>query len=834
MEEFSESNSPSDDERWHSGAIRRCRHALSEASTVGDRLALLRSIARLQGNRVVPADEGVVLSANDRGALRRFGLALTGGGDVLRLNDDQDARAPEGFDESERVDTALRALRSEAFSDAVLRRHTPHKTYRTPAQKAAMRALLTMPDGAGLMVSMPTGSGKSLLFQLDSLVGRKSTPGRCSIVITPTVALALDHARALSQIPGLEQSRALTGDVKNTEREALLSAFRRGEIPILLLSPEFALGAAREALIEAATAPEAKYAGLNARLEAIFVDEAHIVEQWGRSFRPDFQRLPALIAELRGANPALRTVLLSATITPAARRELRRGYGAAGPWLEIGAQTPRYEFDIVIQPYGSAEHRQEALDYAIDRAPRPMIVYTTRVKDAEDQYERMRERGFARVALFTGDVTDASERRRIIDEWAADNLDVVVATSAFGMGVDKSSVRTVVHACLPEGPSRWYQEIGRAARDGRQGLAVCLYTRPRSGSDDNDVADARSQAMGSWLTRELAEERWRALLEKRMQMGWRGANRRLTLNLDALRTGLKSRASSDANRSWNMSLINLMQRSGALDVVSVSMEDDMPGSVWEVEIKDPTLLNPDDHTAWDRIYEVRDAEQAEARSELNRFIETFAGKTRRCLLLEVFEMVEGEDLHHLPPCGRCPTCRKLGLDPPGAVKQRGLEHAWSVAPKVSRGPLPPEPTLIAPVDADFEAGLAPLLRRLSAVGVEQFVVPDALAPRVAEILAQSTARIGLVLGCGEWVGPPETSLARLPTAMLLPLDEGAASRLLSRCRAFFAAAPGVAIAVVARPERMVDDRRLDQTVSRLAPYSEAWLEGLVAPREEVA
>lgn len=801
---------------------------------VGDRLALIRSLARLQGGRTVLADEGVTLSEAEKSSLRRFGMAQTGGGDVLRLLDDSDPHEPVGLREAERLDTTLRTIRSEASPDAVLLRHTTHRTYRTPAQKAAVRALLTMPDGATLMVSMPTGSGKSLLFQLDALLGRIREPGHCALVITPTVALSIDHARTLSKIPGLECSRALTGDVKGAERDELLFAFRRGETPIMFMSPEFALGAAREALIETATAPAAKYAGLDAQLAAVFIDEAHIIENWGRSFRPDFQRLPALIADLRRANPAIKVILLSATITPAARLELRRGYGATGPSLEIDAQTPRYDFDIVVQSYGSAEDRRVALDYMIDRAPRPMIVYTTRVRDAEDLYRRMGERGFARVALFTGEVEEASERRRIIHEWAEDKLDVVVATSAFGMGVDKSSVRTVVHACLPDGPSRWYQEIGRAARDGHQGLAVCIYTRRTSGSSDNDVDDAKSQATRSWLTREKAEERWRALLEKRTQMGWCGSNRRLTLNLDALRAGLESRVSSDANRIWNMSLINLMQRSGALDVVSVSIEDDMPGSVWEVEIKDPTLLDPDDDTAWDRIYEVRDAEQEEARSELNRFIETFAGKTRRCLLLDVFEMVEGEEFHHLPPCGRCLVCRKHGYDPPGALKQRGLERAWSEAPKASRGPLPQEPTLIAPEDADFDAGLATLLRRLSAVGVEQFVVPDALAPQVAELLAQSAARIGLVLGHSEWVGPPQTSLARLPTAVLLSLDDGVASRLMARCRAFFAAAPGIAVAVVARPERQVDDRRLDQTVSRLAPYSEEWLESLAAPGEEGA
>src|SRR3546814_10138564 len=96
---------------------------------------------------------------------------------------------------------------------------------------------------------------------------------------------------------------------------------------------------------------------------------------------------------------------------------------------------------------------------------------------AEELYERLIERQYKRIALFTGQITNGDERHQIVEDWAAERIDIVVATSAFGMGVDKSNVRPVVHACLPEGPSRWYQELGRAARDGPQGLAVCLFTR---------------------------------------------------------------------------------------------------------------------------------------------------------------------------------------------------------------------------------------------------------------------------------------------------------------------------------------------------------------------
>src|SRR5262249_29616849 len=96
-------------------------------------------------------------------------------------------------------------------------------------------------------------------------------------------------------------NRRFTG----SQREELLAQFRRGDIPILLLSPEYALGSARDALVEAAHAPENKHFGLNARLRTLVVDEAHIIESWGRSFRPDFQRLPGLLDQLRVANPAL-------------------------------------------------------------------------------------------------------------------------------------------------------------------------------------------------------------------------------------------------------------------------------------------------------------------------------------------------------------------------------------------------------------------------------------------------------------------------------------------------------------------------------------------------
>src|SRR5262249_9437581 len=145
------------------------------------------------------------------------------------------------------IDPEPHAVVERASLDGALARLSPHPSYRIPTQKAAARALLTMPLGASLMVSMPTGAGKSLLFQLGALWWRELEPEypACVVVIVPTVGLALDHARSLQEFPGLEGSRALTGDVGIVEKRQILDDFLRGEVPVLVMNPETAFHSAR-------------------------------------------------------------------------------------------------------------------------------------------------------------------------------------------------------------------------------------------------------------------------------------------------------------------------------------------------------------------------------------------------------------------------------------------------------------------------------------------------------------------------------------------------------------------------------------------------------------
>lgn len=785
--------------------------ALVSAKKPADRVALLRSLIRLKDGRIDLSELSHALTLDEHALLGRFAIAPTNLDLSLRIVDEEDTKGLNGLRAALRFDPFSRNAYDPASPDGILLRLTGHSRYRTIAQKAATRALLTQPPGSGLMVSMPTGSGKSLLFQVAASFERETQPGACAIVITPTIALALDHERTLSGMPGLAKSKALTGDTPPAVSEAIINGFRRGDVPILLLSPEKALSpSVLRYLVEAATPYSVEY-GLEARLTHAFVDEAHIIESWGRGFRPDFQRLPALLARLRTANPDIRTVLLSATLPTNSREVLRKSWQMEGAWLEVDARLPRYEHDIVIAHYDWEGQRQAALDHLIDRVPRPVIIYTTQIADSTALYQRLTgpDHGYARVALFTGDIS-TQDRRRIVTDWANDEIDIVVATSAFGMGIDKADVRTVIHACLPEGPARWYQEIGRASRDNGQGLAACLFVE---GPTQSDVKQAYGLATSGWLTRELARERWVGLLKAASNKRYVGEFLQMTIDLDAFREGLRPTA-GDWNRGWNMTLLTLMQRAGVLHVLSIPMEGDQPEFFWTIEVRDPHVLNDVNDDVWRRISDFRDVERAEARAGLDAFVAVMRHPGKNCVTRTVFEIIEPQAF--VPPCGRCPSCRERGIMPPTHLIAAGLEQRWPTT-LPQRGGLPTDLLLVSPLDPGFEQGFPRLIKALTDAGVDQIVVPKGLAARAAQLMVHSATRLGLVLDEGEWI--EANQLANVPTAILLPADALRAQLMIARIDALRMNL-SVPLLVVSPPERVVRGRRIDQMMSRYAPYAE--------------
>ncbi len=798
-------------EAWRLTQLADLQAAYLRADAVADRMALLRSWARVSSGWVSAADSGEV-SPQMHAEAERFALAFDQFGTRLRVDELADI-APD-LPDALRFEPAERRAFRTAPADAALLRFSAHTCYQSDTQKAALRALLTAPPGASLAVSMPTGSGKSLLFQVGPRAWRNLAPGACIIVITPLVGLAQDHERTLKGLEGLEQSRALHGSMTDDAREEILFAFRRGEIPVLFMSPEIAFGRAREALLEAAK-PAAEKLGLEARLAAVFIDEAHIIESWGRTFRPDFQRLPGLVAALRNANPDLVTVLLSATLSPGARSELQRAYGRA-PWLEIHAGVPRYDFDIVTRSFDTVEARQKALLRAIDLCPRPAIVYTTRVDDAAELHAELAKSGYRRLALFTGE-TGSAERQDVIDQWAVGDLDLVVATSAFGLGIDKANVRTVIHACMPESAARWYQEIGRGGRDGHQALALLLWSND---PEHDDAGEALRMASRDWLTRPYAEEHWEALRDSAETDWLPGVRRKMIIPLDASPPRLGTHTGS-YNRRWNQSLLNLMQRAGVLEVMTVQERQAHP--TWEIILHRDELISDGTRAApaWDDIFVRRDAEQAQAVGEARSFVNHVRGRGTNCMLAGAFSLIEPE-VWDAPPCGRCARCRDHRLQAPERIASGGLEAVWTEGPDVSRGPT--GRLLISPERTDGP-GRQRLLLRLARAGVQQLVVPDSWAGDAAYIMAVEHAPLGLVLQDTDWL-EGRWALANLPTAAILPEDALDLDRWMLRVSTFSQAFPKQRLILVADSSTRVDGRRLDQVASPLGSYPEAFLDAL--------
>lgn len=807
-----------DQKPWYVVAQQRAARAFTASTRTGDRGAMLRELCRLHGGYVDLAEGHIKLNSDDLADLPRFGLKRVAvSGNYALIIDDSDELPIHGLSDVLRLDSSPRQTYPPACADALLLRHSSYDRYRAPTQKAAIRALATMPDGGTLLATLPTGAGKSLLFQVAPLLA--AVPGTCCVVIVPTVALALAHVDSLKTIPGLERSQCIHGDQDQVTRSDIYNAFGRGEVPVLVVSPEVALGAARALLIEAAQDPKRKLPGLEAHLTTFFVDEAHIIESWGRSFRPDFQRLPGLVEALRGSNPDLRTVLLSATVNGAARAELKRAYGA-NEFLAVEAKVARYEFDLFHTRIDTAAERDALLVRLVDRLPRPAIIYTTLVKHAERLHDAIKARGYERLAIFTGQVDDGRSRLRIVSDWRAGNIDLVVATSAFGMGIDKDDVRAVIHACVPESPSRYYQEIGRAARDGNQGLALMLWTDDRG--DAGDWRQARRLWSGGWLRPPMLLKRWNAIVRAADAMGENtivSGMQKLVVPLDAAHEDLPA-GDTDYNRDWNRSLLNLLQRADAITIQATESRGEVP--VWHVDIREPRLLNSGENNAfWADITDLRKRERSAALSDLDSFKKAIF-KPQICVAAAIFELVEaGSPL--VPPCGRCAYCRGREIASPKVdeIRFEGLDCRWPHYLGACR--LRPGISILHPTRDDGTIS-DDLIKGLVSAGIEQFVVQDHLAQDFAQRLVVFACRYGLVNSYADVQGDWQPAL--LPTAILID-GQSSVDRLIERIEGWTSANPTQRFIVVAPPQTTVRGKPIINVLSSSAPISEMALRTFV-------
>lgn len=508
-------------------------------------------------------------------------------------------------------------------------------SWQSAAQKEACWQALTAPAGGTTLLGLPTGAGKSLAGQLLARFSAGVT-----VVVVPTTALAIDQSLSaqalLKDFPTLGP-RAYAAAGADSDPAAVRAAIQDGSCRLLFTSPEACVsGSLRQLLDDLAKA---------GRFDNLVVDEAHIIDSWGGHFRVDFQFLALRRRQwLALSGGKLRTLLLSATFTPKCMALLKGMFGGEG-WQEFACQRLRPEIVYWRQQFVSEAPRDRALLEALHFLPRPLIVYTTEVDEAKRLHALIDARGFTASRCFHGD-TPAAERRNILTAWRRNEIEVIVATSAFGMGVDKGDVRAVVHACFPETVHRYYQEVGRGGRDKANSIALLLPT-----TGDEKVAEGLLPKM---LGAKLTLDRWASMLAA----GTQAPEGALDLPMNAKRQDFLGARTYGENIRWNKRLILMLARSGLVDLIDLGLEDDPQSPDARIErIMLKPSFPPHDPGLADRLKPARDADIAENKRGIAALRSYLSGAKKICRLLR---HEYGDET--IVACGGCPACRDFPID----------------------------------------------------------------------------------------------------------------------------------------------------------------------------
>jgi ATP-dependent DNA helicase RecQ len=448
-------------------------------------------------------------------------------------------------------------------------------------QEAVCRAAT---DGRDVLLVMPTGAGKSLCYQLPAIAR-----GGTALVISPLIALMDDQATKLSAA-GLRVARIHSGLSRDEARQACRD-YLDGTLQFLFIAPE---------RMRVPNFPEML---ARRKPSLIAIDEAHCISAWGHDFRPDYRTLGDFLPALRPAP----VIALTATATPTVQRDIITQLKLAQPDLFIHGFR-RHNLAIEVVELSRPRRNEFTANLLKQKSNRPAIVYAPSRKAAEDLASTL---GGSAAAYHAG--LDPTTRERVQRHFLSGNLEVVVATIAFGMGIDKADVRTVVHTALPGSVEQYYQEIGRAGRDGQPSRTVLLHSF--ADRKMHDFFLERDYPAITELTRVAA------ILTDDYQMP------------DLLRQRLKMDA-----ETFDKAVEKLIAQ-GAANI-------DMGGNVRAAE-------DAPRQTAWRKGY---DEQINFRRSQIDRMVQfAESAQCRMAALIQHF----GDTADGLRPCGHCDFCAPL-------------------------------------------------------------------------------------------------------------------------------------------------------------------------------
>ncbi len=316
-----------------------------------------------------------------------------------------------------------------------------------PSQEEAISALLA---GQDCLVVMPTGSGKSAIYQIASLMMDGVT-----VVISPLIALQKDQIDSINE-SGAAEAVAINSSQRAKDAKAAAAKVAGGESKFLFLAPEQLCRNETIGLLN------------QINVTMLVVDEAHCISEWGHDFRPSYLNICPTIERL--GHPVV--LAMTATASPEVRAEIEKRLEMKKPKLLVrGFDRPN--ISLRVDQFENPDHKLEALVRRVNFAGKPGIVYAATRKNAEDVMHALVEAGVDASFYHAG--LKAEERTRIQEAFMGGKTDVIVATNAFGMGIDKADIRFVYHFEISESLDNYYQEIGRAGRDGEKAEAILFF-----------------------------------------------------------------------------------------------------------------------------------------------------------------------------------------------------------------------------------------------------------------------------------------------------------------------------------------------------------------------
>ncbi|MBV9037365.1 MAG: RecQ family ATP-dependent DNA helicase [Acidobacteriaceae bacterium] len=359
-------------------------------------------------------------------------------------------------------------------------------------QEEAIRALLRGQDS---LVVMPTGSGKSAVYQIAGLMMDGSV-----LVVSPLIALQKDQVDSINAQDAPVEAVVINSTQKASELRESFERIQEGGYKFIFLAPE---QLRKEETIEALS---------QAKITLFVVDEAHCISEWGHDFRPDYLQLGHMIERLNG--PVV--LAMTATASARVREEIIERLCMREPKIFVGG-FDRPNIYLRVDHFKDEDKKLEALIHRVRWAEKPGIVYTGTRKAAEAIMHSLAEEGIAALYYHAG--LKAAEREEIQNKFMSGDAEVIIATNAFGMGIDKSDIRFVYHYDAPDSLDSYYQEIGRAGRDGEKAEAILFFREQDIGAQAfhtgqgkvdtgqlEEVVEAIAEGDGPVTPKEIVEE----------------------------------------------------------------------------------------------------------------------------------------------------------------------------------------------------------------------------------------------------------------------------------------------------------------------------------------